>query len=209
MARTTPPPADTGEWANKMADAASAIANGIEQPNATPSPVGATAPVPATGKPEPFDWSTLDEPTVLPRKQAWTPAAKDVVSSTPANIRESVENILVANVKRIAQIVASDAKRKRPDYMWVLQRVPDARVAEEFRALVTAYCLHRPGTGDIPFAEAGSPRGRISPRFAEPGWYKTGTLGGMVECAETDDGAVYGVRYSVRPFEPRSPAASE
>lgn len=209
MTRVKTPEVSTGDWHDKMAAAVDAITDGIQQPDAVPVQPDTVPDATVATKPTPFDWSTLDEPTVLPRKNSWADSAVDVMTATPENIRESIENILGANVRRIAATTASNAKRPRVDYMWVLQRIPSAEVAEEFRALVTAYCLHRPGTGEIPFAEANTPSGRITPRFGDPKWYKQGPKGGMVECAETDTGAVYGVRYSIRPFEARSPATDD
>jgi hypothetical protein len=151
-----------------------------------------------------FDWGNLAEPVAMPNKQGVLNIKVNVLETVPGPIRVRAEASLAINAQRVADKANSAAKRARINYHWDVQPIPDAEWAGRFRYAISKYAKYRPSDKDIPHAAEGSPRGQVTARTGDPGWFRTPEDGVPVACSEGDDGAFYGVRYSVRPFEQRS-----
>lgn len=184
MARTTTPPVTT--------DGQQASVAAIE--------------VAAAAKAPEFDWDKLPEPVAMPNKTVPTTITANVLETVPEPIRKRAEASLAINTKRVAAKAASTAKRARVDYHWDLQPVTDAKMAEAFDKLITKYAKYRPADKPVPHAADDAPKGQVTARTGDPGHFRKDSDGNWAACAAGDDGATYGLRYSVRPFEQRQDA---
>lgn len=181
--KDTTPPAATDPEANKAAAAANAE---------------------ATAKSE---WDELPEPVAMPNKQSTGDIKVNVLETVPEPIRVRAEASLAINVKRVAAKASSTAKRARIDYHWDVQPIKDAEQGARFGKLITKYAKYRPSDKDIPHMADGAPKGQVTARTGDPGYFVKGADGVPVAAAQGDEGAFYGMRYSVRPFEQRGDSA--
>lgn len=176
------------------------------KPNNTPdTPV--TDPAPAEPQPtangtvDGFDWGALAEPIVMPTKAVVTPVVANVLETVPEPIRQRAEASLTLNAAAKAAKAGSTAKRARIVYHWDFQPVADDKMAAAFDRLLLKYAKYRPNVQEIPHAHETSPRGQITARTGAPGWFVRAEDGEFVPCQPTEPNAIYGLRYSVRPFE--------
>jgi len=166
-------------------------------PNAMPSANGASA----------FDWGTLDSPVAMPDKKVGTDIKANVLETVPEPIRQRCEASLAINTARVAAKPAKEGKRPRVNYHWDVQPLPNQKIADDFIKAITKYAKYRPLLADIPFASPDVARGQVTARCGEPSWFVKDGDGTPEASEQGKDGAFYGVRYSVRPFEQRSSAA--
>lgn len=179
--------------------------------NTTPAPETeqeATPEVVSTnGTSDGFDWAQLDAPIVMPTKTAATAITANVLETVPEQIRQRAETSLFFNVKAKAAKANSSAKRARVNYHWDFQPVTSQKMAAAFDRLITKYAKYRPDIDNVPFAQTGSPRGQVTARTGNPGWFARTAEGEFTPCKPDSEGAMYGLRYSVRPFEQRKDSA--
>jgi hypothetical protein len=152
---------------------------------------------------EKTSWDFLAPPVTSPTVTARPGASVNVLFAVPAQIRQRAEKSLAINTKRVLGAAASTADRVRVDYHWDVQPLPDDKIAADFRDLLTKYAKHRPSSDALPHADAASPKGQVTARCGKPSWFRTNAGGEAVTCDKTEQGAYFGVRYSVRPFEHR------
>jgi hypothetical protein len=177
-------------------------------PTQPPSEPAAPAETPQTAiDATTFNWATLAPPVPMPTKAAFDGIKANVLATVPEAIRLRAETSLIINTELAEKGRTSDAKRNRVSYHWRIQPVPDSAVAAEFSRLLYKYAKYRPSEGDIPGRRDKSPMGQVTARAGGPGWFRKNDDGTWIACAERDDGAVYGVRFSVRPFEARKGTA--
>jgi len=176
------------------------------KPN-TPATTDATpqAPTPeaqtANGAAGGFDWSALDEPIVMPTKATPTPVVANVLETVPEQIRQRAEASLVHNTAAKAKKAESTAKRPRILYRWDFQPVKDDKMAAAFDRLLAKYAKYRPNIEGIPHAHKDSPQGQVTARTGAPGFFVRTDDGEFAPCKADTPNAIYGLRYSVRPFE--------
>jgi hypothetical protein len=176
---------------------------------ATPTPAPPTpAPAPEPTQPTPvsdtgFDWSKLDAPVAMENKRTFGGVTANVIETVPEPIRQRAEASLTVNAERVKAKANSSAKRARIDYHWSLQIVPDKATGEQFVKLITKYAKYRPAEVTIPHAGPTSPKGQVTARTGDVNHFRQMPDGEYVVVSATADGAVMGVRYSVRPFEQR------
>lgn len=180
-------------------------------PKQTPTPPPAGAPpadapeIPGSPLPKELDeWAELPAPVAMANKQGPSSITANVLETVPDVIRQRAEASLAINTERVAKVQGSTAKRKRIDYHWDLQPVKDQAQGERFSQAITKYAKYRPSEGTIPHAATTSPRGQVTARCGNPGYFKQVAEGEYEACAATAEGAIMGIRYSVRPFEQRS-----
>lgn len=166
------------------------------QTDATPAPA-------ANGTADPFDWSALAAPIVMPTKTVATAITANVLETVPEQIRQRAEASLKHNTAAKAAKAASTAKRARIIYHWDFQPVTDDKMAAAFDRLITKYAKYRPNIDNVPFADEKSPRGQVTARTGNPGYFVCTAEGEFTPCKHDTKGAMYGLRYSVRPFEQR------
>lgn len=154
-----------------------------------------------------FDWNELDAPIVMPSRTVTTAATANVLETVPEQIRARAEASLRHNTDAKAKTAGSTAKRARVFYHWDFQPVKDDKMAAAFDRLITKYAKYRPNIDGVPFAHADSPRGQVTARTGAPGWFTRTEDGEFVPCTPPTEGAMYGLRYSVRPFEQRKDTA--
>lgn len=176
----------------------------------TPTP---PAPKPEDTKPEDTkpeadakpvsEWDDLKPAVSMPNKTFDGNIRVNVLDSIHQAIRSRAEASLAVNTTAVAAKTTSNAKRARVNYQWDVQPIADAQQGERFDKALSKYAKYRPATGDIPFKAEHSPMGQVTCRTGVPIFYKTGSDGKPEACAETDEGAYLGLRYSVRPLEQR------
>lgn len=169
-------------------------------PQADPQPT-------ANGTAVDFDWTALADPIVMPTKAAVTPVVANVLETVPEPIRQRAEASLALNAAAKAAKAGSTARRARVIYHWDFQPVADDKMAAAFDRLVTKYAKYRPNVQEIPHAHETSPRGQVTARLGAPGWFVRSEDGEFVPCQPMEPNAIYGLRYSVRPFEQRKDTA--
>lgn len=176
--------------------------------NTTPAPEAVQEATPGVvstnGTSDGFDWSALDAPIVMPSKTVATAITANVLETVPEQIRSRAEASLTHNAAAKAAKATSTAKRARVIYHWDFQPVKDEKMAAAFDRLITKYAKYRPDIDNVPFADAKSPRGQVTARTGNPGWFARTAEGEFTPCKSDSEGAMYGLRYSVRPFEQRS-----
>lgn len=158
------------------------------------------------GEADTFSWDNLDAPAVMPSKVSTPNVKVNVLESVPGQIRQRAELSLAVNTAKVAAATGADAKRKRVDYDWRVQPVPSMKIAAQFIEHLSSYAKYRPDDKLIEFADVTSPSGQVTARTGEPSWYRLSSAKVPEACAESDDGAYLGVRYSVRPLEIRGGA---
>lgn len=159
------------------------------------------------GNSDAFNWDAMAQPIVMPTKAVVSQAVANVLETVPEPIRQRAEMSLALNAAAKAAHPRGSAKRARVPYHWEFQPVTDDKMAAAFDRLLTKYAKYRPNVQDIPFAHKDSPRGQITARTGAPGWFVRDESGELVPCQPTEPGAMYGLRYSVRPFEQRQDTA--
>lgn len=182
------------------------------KPTSTPAPAIGDAPqpepqAPANGTVDGFDWNAMADPIVMPTKAAVTPVVANVLETVPEPIRMRAEASLALNTAAKAAKANSTAKRARVIYHWDFQPVADDKMAAAFDRLLSKYSKYRPNVQEIPHAHETSPRGQVTARTGAPGWFVRTDDGEFVQCQATEPNAIYGLRYSVRPFEQRQDTA--
>jgi hypothetical protein len=161
----------------------------------------------ANGTAPEFDWSAMAAPVAMPTKATVSPAVANVLETIPEPIRHRAEASLHLNTVAKAAKANSTARRARVQYHWDFQPVADDKMAMAFTKLMSKYAKYRPNVQEIPYADITSPRGQITARIGDPGWFVLTEDQGFVQCQATEPNAVYGLRYSVRPFEQRQDTA--
>lgn len=182
------------------------------KPNSTPAPAVDDTPQPepqaeANGTSDGFDWNAMADPIVMPTKAAVTPVVANVLETVPEPIRVRAEASLALNTAAKAAKAGSTARRARVVYHWDFQPVTDDKMAAAFDRLLSKYAKYRPNVQEIPHAHETSPRGQVTARLGAPGWFVRDETGEFVPCQPAEPNAMYGLRYSVRPFEQRKDTA--
>jgi hypothetical protein len=155
-----------------------------------------------------MDWDTLPEPVVMPTRTVVVTIRPKVIETVPEPIRKRAEASLSVNTAMVARRAGSTSARKRVPYHWDVQRVATEAMGVKFVNLLTKYGKYRPADTEVPFADVASPKGQVTARCGKPGYYVTQEDGTYSEADQNATGAYLGVRYSVRPFEARSQAAT-
>lgn len=155
-----------------------------------------------------MDWDTLPEPVAMPTRVVEVRISPKVLESVPDPIRKRAELSLAINTALVAKKAGSTSSRKRVNYHWDVQRVASTEMGVKFKNMLVKYAKYRPADVDIPHRDENSPKGQITARAGEPGYYVTNDDGTFSESSESAPGAYLGVRYSVRPFEARKDTAT-
>jgi hypothetical protein len=176
--------------------------------NTTPTPeVTPGTGTPDTGagdaKADAIDWGTLDAPIAMPARNTFSGIKVDVIKGVPEPLRQRAESQLVINTERVKAAASSTAKRSRVDYHWDLQRVTTSDMGDQFVKLLTKYAKYRPAEGDIPHSGPNVAKGQVTARCGATGHFVKDSDGHYVAADKDAEGAIMGVRYSVRPFEQR------
>lgn len=161
----------------------------------------------ANGTADSFDWNAMADPIVMPTRAAVTPVVANVLETVPEPIRVRAETSLMLNTAAKAAKAGSTARRARVTYHWDFQPVTDDKMAAAFDRLLSKYAKYRPNVREIPHAHETSPRGQVTARLGAPGWFVRDETGEFVPCQAAEPNAMYGLRYSVRPFEQRKDTA--
>ena len=176
-----------------------------------------------------WTWADLADEVEMPSKPVFSGIRANVLVTVPEPIRRKAERSLTINAARVAAKADSTAKRSRVVYHWAIQPVPDEQKGNEFVKALTKYAKYRPtpqaehdescailGDGEtpactcpasIPFAGDKSPAGQVTARCGSVSHYAKGEDGTYASCPADAEGAILGVRYSVRPFEQRGDTA--
>lgn len=155
-----------------------------------------------------MDWDTLPEPVAMPTRVVEVRISPKVLESVPEPIRKRAEQSLTVNAALVAKKSGSTSARKRVNYHWDVQRVASTEMGVKFKNMLVKYAKYRPADVDIPHRDENSPKGQITARAGEPGYYVTNEDGTFSESNQSAPGAYLGVRYSVRPFEARKDTAA-
>lgn len=149
-------------------------------------------------------WDALQAVVAMPSKPTGIGNFKvNVLKNVHPAIRQRAEASLAINTAAVADKAGSKSSRPRVDYHWDVQPVIDKAMAEAFDKAISKYAKYRPAEGDIEFKADESPMGQVTCRTGVPTHYKLPEDGVPVVCNENDEGAFWGIRYSVRPLEVR------
>lgn len=154
-----------------------------------------------------FDWTEMVAPIASATKSSVIGRKVDVLAEVPEPIRQRIEVSLMKTVARIAAKKGSTAKRVRIEPYWTIQPVASQEMGDEFAKLATKYGKYRPAEGDIPHADADSPKGQITVRCGKVTRYRQTDDGPVADENADADGSFLGVRFSARPFEARKDTA--